>query len=216
MSSDAPGVPKNVRVKKSDGDLAFADTVYDPAEGASIAAAAKAATEEGAPANRSNPPGEAVRPTLMEQLREGPASRSSRPGASGGRGGANGGGGDRRQRLLQAASDLFLGATSGIDENGEKRDFYVRQLRDGKGSVVIEALSPDDMKLYAKLCGRALAHAHARTASRVDIAEYLGAAKGFPEAIADFSVAYADLTGADHAAMLAAIDQGRLQVHELA
>ncbi|MDL9947058.1 DUF2252 domain-containing protein [Gordonia sp. ABSL11-1] len=119
------------------------------------------------------------------------------------------------QRLLQAASDLFLGWTTGLDENGEKRDFYVRQLRDGKGSVVIEALAPADMTLYAKLCGRALAHAHARTASRLEIADYLGSEKGFPDAIADFSIAYADLTDSDHRTMLTAIEQGRLEVHEL-
>ncbi|ROZ98042.1 DUF2252 domain-containing protein [Gordonia sp. OPL2] len=119
------------------------------------------------------------------------------------------------QRLLQAASDLFLGWTSGLDENGEKRDFYVRQLRDGKGSVVIEALSSVDMKLYAKLCGRALAHAHARTGSRLQIADYLGSAKGFSDAIADFSMAYTDLTDSDHQAMLTAIEQGRLEVHDL-
>ncbi|MXP23767.1 DUF2252 domain-containing protein [Gordonia sp. HNM0687] len=119
------------------------------------------------------------------------------------------------QRLLQAASDVFLGWTSGLDENDEKRDLYVRQLRDGKGSVVIEALNPDDMKLYAKLCGRALAHAHARTGSRLEIADYLGSAKGFADAIADFSVAYADIDDNDHAAMLDAIRSGRLETHDL-
>ncbi|NED64701.1 DUF2252 domain-containing protein, partial [Streptomyces sp. SID10244] len=68
------------------------------------------------------------------------------------------------QRLLQPASDLFLGWTSGFDENDENRDLYVRQLRDGKGSIVVEALTPGEMNLYARLCGRVLAQAHARTA----------------------------------------------------
>jgi predicted alpha/beta hydrolase len=71
------------------------------------------------------------------------------------------------------------------------------------------------MKLYAKLCGRALAHAHARTGSRLQIAEYLGSAKGFADAIADFSESYADIDEADHAAMLDAIADGRLETHDL-
>ncbi|MEE3851601.1 DUF2252 domain-containing protein [Gordonia sp. LSe1-13] len=119
------------------------------------------------------------------------------------------------QRLLQAASDLFLGWTSGLDENGEKRDFYVRQLRDGKGSVVIEALTEEEMKLYARLCGRTLAQAHARTGSRLDIADYLAGAKAFPDAIADFSLAYADLNERDHATMLDAIRSGRIETRDL-
>ncbi|WP_238422849.1 DUF2252 domain-containing protein [Gordonia sp. 'Campus'] len=120
------------------------------------------------------------------------------------------------QRLLQAASDLFLGWSTGIDENGERRDFYVRQLRDGKGSVVVEALGPEGMKLYAQLCGMVLAQAHARTASRFDIARYLDGTKGFSGAIADFSVDYADLNDGDHAKMMAAIDRGDLEVYDLA
>ncbi|MDL9937568.1 DUF2252 domain-containing protein [Gordonia sp. ABSL1-1] len=119
------------------------------------------------------------------------------------------------QRLLQASSDIFLGWTGGTDENGERRDFYVRQLRDGKGSVVIEALEPESMKLYARLCGQTLAMAHARTASRAQIAEFLGSLKGFADAIAEFSVAYADLNEKDHAAMLAAIDAGTMEVNDL-
>ncbi|MCR5980241.1 DUF2252 domain-containing protein [Gordonia jinghuaiqii] len=120
------------------------------------------------------------------------------------------------QRLLQAASDLFLGWSTGTDENGERRDFYVRQLRDGKGSVVVEALEPDGMKLYAQLCGLVLAQAHARTASRFDIARYLEGTKGFSDAIAEFSVKYADLNDGDHTAMMAAIERGKLDVYDLA
>ncbi|MCZ0911205.1 DUF2252 domain-containing protein [Gordonia amicalis] len=119
------------------------------------------------------------------------------------------------QRLLQAASDLFLGWSTGLDENGERRDFYVRQLRDGKGSVVVEALEPDAMKLYARLCGTALAQAHARTSTRFDIARYLSETKGFADAMAEFSIAYADLNDADHAQMTAAISRGELSVHDL-
>ncbi|MFW0786544.1 DUF2252 domain-containing protein [Gordonia sp. CPCC 206044] len=119
------------------------------------------------------------------------------------------------QRLLQAASDLFLGWTWGFDENGERRDFYVRQLRDGKGSVVVEALTPEQMSLYARLCARTLAQAHARTASRHQIAEYLSGPGKFATAIADFAEAYADLNEADHHRFTDAIATGRLESHEL-
>ncbi|GAB93593.1 DUF2252 domain-containing protein [Gordonia rhizosphera] len=119
------------------------------------------------------------------------------------------------QRLLQAASDVFLGWTTGYDENGERRDLYVRQLKDGKGSVVIEILNPKEMRLYARLCGQTLAQAHARTASRFEIADFLGTGKEFENAIADFSMAYADLNDTDHTNMLAAIDAGRIEVHDL-
>ncbi|MFW0793592.1 DUF2252 domain-containing protein [Gordonia sp. CPCC 205515] len=119
------------------------------------------------------------------------------------------------QRLLQAASDVFLGWTAGLDENGEMRDFYVRQLRDGKGSVVVESLSADEMTLYARLCGRALAHAHARTLSRYAIADYLQSGKGFAKAIACFGTAYAELNAADHTLMTAAIADGQIEAAEL-
>ena len=119
------------------------------------------------------------------------------------------------QRLLQASSDIFLGWSSGADENGERRDFYLRQLRDGKGSVVVEALEPEAMKLYAQLCGRTLAQAHARTASRPEIAKYLAGDPTYADAIADFSVAYADLNDGDHAAMLRGIEAGTIEVRDL-
>lgn len=119
------------------------------------------------------------------------------------------------QRLMQAASDLFLGTTAGADENGEHREFYVRQLRDGKGSAVIEAQNVDDMKAYARLCGRALAHAHARTVSRYDIAAYLSSETGFADAITEFAQGYADLNESDHAAMMTAIADGRIEVAAL-
>ena len=69
------------------------------------------------------------------------------------------------QQMMQAASDMLLGAVTGQDAGHRTHDYYVRQLRDGKGSVVIEALDADGMKEYALLCGRTLAHAHARTVS---------------------------------------------------
>ncbi|UAK37338.1 DUF2252 domain-containing protein [Gordonia bronchialis] len=119
------------------------------------------------------------------------------------------------QRLLQAASDIFLGWTGGDDENGERRDFYVRQLRDGKGSIVVEALEPEAMQLCAQLCGRTLAQAHARTAGRRGIAEFLENNRGFVKQIGAFSIAYADLNDGDHARMIDAIKSGELEVHDL-
>jgi uncharacterized protein (DUF2252 family) len=96
------------------------------------------------------------------------------------------------QRLMQAASDVFLGwvATKGLDD--ERRCFYVRQLWDGKGSVEVERMSPPDLAIYASLCGEALARAHARSGDRVAIASYLGKGKAFDQALARFAEAYAD------------------------
>lgn len=119
------------------------------------------------------------------------------------------------QKLMQAASDVFLGWQTGTDPEGERRDFYVRQLRDGKGSVVIESLEPDGLMQYAKLCGRTLAQAHARTINRFAIAEFIGRTKEFDVAIADFAVAYATINVTDHAALKAAIADGRVQAEDL-
>jgi len=96
------------------------------------------------------------------------------------------------QRLMQAASDVFLGwvATKGLDD--EHRCFYVRQLWDGKGSAEIERMSPRDLNIYASLCGEALARAHARSGDRIAIASYLGKGDAFDEAMARFAEAYAD------------------------
>ena len=91
------------------------------------------------------------------------------------------------QRLMQAASDIFLGwqRTNGLD--GVDRDYYVRQLRDWKGSFEVEGSIPDGMVLYARVCGWTLARAHARSGDRVAIASYLGRHDTFDQAIADFS-----------------------------
>ena len=96
------------------------------------------------------------------------------------------------QRLMQAASDAFLGwvATKGLDD--KRRCFYVRQLWDGKGSVEIEQLSPSDLAIYGTLCGEALARAHARSGDRIAISSYLGKGKSFDKALASFAEAYAD------------------------
>ena len=110
------------------------------------------------------------------------------------------------QRLMQAASDIFLGWFRG----GEGRDFYWRQLRDMKGSANVEGMSPDELVLYANLCGWTLARAHARSGDRVQIAGYLGKSERFGGAIAEFAKAYADQTERDHAALCAAVKSGRL------
>jgi uncharacterized protein (DUF2252 family) len=110
------------------------------------------------------------------------------------------------QRLMQAASDIFLGWLRGPGG----RDFYWRQLRDMKGSVRVERLSPGELVLYAGICGWALARAHARSGDRVQIAAYLGKSERFDEAIADFAKTYADQTERDYAALCAAVKSGRV------
>ena len=114
------------------------------------------------------------------------------------------------QRLMQAASDIFLGWQRTLGVDGVERDFYIRQLRDGKGSVVVETMQPDGMALYARLCGQTLARAHARSGDRVAIASYLGARDRFDESIADWAEACADQNERDHKALVDAVDSGRL------
>ncbi|MBI1379046.1 MAG: DUF2252 domain-containing protein [Frankiales bacterium] len=111
------------------------------------------------------------------------------------------------QRLMQAASDIFLGYQRVLTD-GAERDFYVRQLRDWKMSLPIETMLPEGMTVYGQMCGWTLARAHARAGDRVAIASYLGRKDTFDQAVADFAVAYADLNERDHAALLAAIDDG--------
>jgi len=110
------------------------------------------------------------------------------------------------QRLMQAASDIFLGWFRGT----RGRDYYWRQLKDMKGSANVEGMSPDELVIYAGLCGWTLARAHARSGDRVQIAGYLGKSERFDRAIADFAQAYADQTERDHAALCAAVKSGRL------
>jgi uncharacterized protein (DUF2252 family) len=114
------------------------------------------------------------------------------------------------QRLMQAASDIFLGWLRGT----EGRDFYSRQLKDMKGSANVEDMSPDELVLYAGLCGWTLARAHARSGDRVQIAAYLGKSERFDGAVADFAEAYADQTEQDHAALCAAVKSGRVPTDE--
>lgn len=119
------------------------------------------------------------------------------------------------QRLMQATSDIFLGwvtAGSPVQGTGESYDYYIRQLRDWKLSVDIEALTPRTMSLYARLCGWTLARAHARAGDRIAIAAYLGSSGAFDEAIAAFAVAYADQNERDYRTVQAAVAAGQLAV----
>ena len=114
------------------------------------------------------------------------------------------------QRLMQAASDIFLGwiRITGLD--GVTRDYYVRQFHDWKGSADVESLFAPGAALYARLCGATLARAHARWGDRVAIGAYLGKGDAFDRAIADFSAAYADQNEQDYEAFAAAVKSGRL------
>ena len=114
------------------------------------------------------------------------------------------------QRLMQAASDIFLGWQRFTGLDGKSRDFYVRQLRDWKFSVDIAAMIPRGLRLYGELCGLTLARAHARSGDEIAIAAYLGGSDVFENAIADFSAAYADQNERDFKAFNAAISSGRL------
>jgi uncharacterized protein (DUF2252 family) len=114
------------------------------------------------------------------------------------------------QHLMQASSDIFLGWQRARGPDGIPRDYYLRQLRDGKGSVVVEELDPKGLAIYARLCGQTLARAHARSGDRVAIAAYLGSKDRFDRAIADFAECYADQNALDHAALVDAIASGRI------
>jgi uncharacterized protein (DUF2252 family) len=111
-------------------------------------------------------------------------------------------------RLMQSASDLFLGWTEG----SEGRHFYLRQLHDMKIKLLVELFTPSLMVQYAEYCGWALARAHARASQPALIAGYLGKGDQFDEAVADFATAYAEQNDRDYQAMLSAARQGRIEV----
>jgi uncharacterized protein (DUF2252 family) len=115
------------------------------------------------------------------------------------------------QHLMQAESDIFLGWTQVTAPEGVVRDFYIRQLKDWKLSVPIEQMIPPGMRVYARMCGWTLARAHARSGDRVALAAYLGGSAKFDQAIAAFAETYADQNERDHAALQAAVKEGRVQ-----
>ncbi len=114
------------------------------------------------------------------------------------------------QRLIQTASDIFLGWTTGQDGT----HYYWRQLRDWKGSAEVEDIGKRDLHLQAKLCGWTLARAHARTGDPIAIAGYLGSSERFDEAVAGFAQIYADQNERDYDAFMTAIKTGRLEIAE--
>jgi uncharacterized protein (DUF2252 family) len=114
------------------------------------------------------------------------------------------------QRLMQATSDVFLGWVSADGPDGVRRDFYVRQLWDGKGSANLERAPADRLAAYAELCGATLARAHARSGDPLAIAAYVGRGGTFDHAMAEFAGRYADQNEQDFAALEAAADAGRI------
>jgi len=116
------------------------------------------------------------------------------------------------QRLMQAASDIFLGwlhvDSSPVD--GQPRDFYGRQLKDWKGSAEIDQMDPERMAIYGKLCGWTLARAHARTGDRIAIASYLGNGPKFDRAMLEFCNAYAEQNERDYQQLVETVNSGRI------
>ena len=115
------------------------------------------------------------------------------------------------QRLMQATSDIFLGWQRVTGFDGQIRDFYVRQLRDRKGSADVDTMRTSQMTFYARACAATLARAHARSGDRIAIASYLGKSDLFDGAIADFAAAYADQNEHDYQALLDAVKSGRVE-----
>lgn len=116
----------------------------------------------------------------------------------------------RGQRLMQASSDIFLGWQSIVWVDGRRRDFYLRQLQDGKGGLDPDVMTARGAALYARACGETLARAHSRSGDRVEIAGYLGSSSAFDDAITSFAEAYAEQNQRDFDALTAALDSGRL------
>ena len=116
------------------------------------------------------------------------------------------------QRLMQATSDIFLGWLHAIaGRDGQAGDYYVRQLKDWKGSAEIEKMDPKAMATYGTLCGWTLARAHARSGDRIAIASYLGKGDRFDRALVEFSKAYAGQNERDYQALNAAVDSGKIE-----
>jgi uncharacterized protein (DUF2252 family) len=115
------------------------------------------------------------------------------------------------QRLMQTASDIFLGWQTVKDMDGQRRDYYIRQLHDWKGSADIDTLRVAGATMYSRMCGATLARAHARSGDWIAMASYLGKSEVFDEAVADFSAAYADQNERDYEALVGAVASGRVE-----
>jgi len=112
------------------------------------------------------------------------------------------------QRFMQAAGDMLLGWSHG---EMRKRDFYIRQLRDMKMSIIMEAMDKNSLKYYAKVCGHVLARAHARSTDSAVLAGYMGNSTIFDEAIAEFAMDYSVQTDRDHESLATAVRHGRIK-----
>jgi uncharacterized protein (DUF2252 family) len=141
---------------------------------------------------------EATRSVLEDHL---PRSRYKQPGERVVQG----------QRMMQAASDIYLGWTKGLDV---KRHYYWRQLRDMKGSALVESMAPVALMFYARTCGWTLARAHARSGDPIAISGYLGSSDAFDRSITNFSERYADQNEQDFQDFVKAVRSGRLQADE--
>jgi hypothetical protein len=114
------------------------------------------------------------------------------------------------QRLMQSTSDIFLGWNRVTSADGTSRDYYLRQLRDWKGSVTVDLMNPAELKVYVRTCAWTLAKAHARTGDSIAIAAYLGQGRTFDQAIVEFANIYAQQNLRDFEALAAAVASGRV------
>jgi hypothetical protein len=114
------------------------------------------------------------------------------------------------QRMMQAAPDIMLGWAQIVAIDGQKKDFYIRQLWDAKGSAEVELMDPAGLEAYGRVCGWTLARAHARSGDRIAIAAYLGTGEAFDRAMATFAETYADQNDRDYRALQEAAASGRV------
>ena len=120
------------------------------------------------------------------------------------------------QRMMQAAADIMLGWERIATIDGEKKDFYIRQLWDAKGSAEVELMDPQALEAYGRICGWTLARAHARSGDRIAIASYLGSGDTFDRALAAFAETYADQNERDYRALKDAATSGRVAAELIA
>jgi hypothetical protein len=114
------------------------------------------------------------------------------------------------QRIMQASSDIFLGHQLTPQPDGRDREYYVRQLRDGKLSADVSRMGPRHLTVHAQMCAWTLARAHARSGDRVAMAAYLGKGTAFEHALGEFAEAYADRVEEQYRVVRAAAGRGEL------
>lgn len=116
------------------------------------------------------------------------------------------------QRLMQAATDVLIGWLNAVGADDVPRHFYVRQLKDWKGSAKIETMTPHLLTMYGELCARVLSRAHARSGDRFAISSYLGKSDKFDVALSHFALHYAEQNERDYARLMQAVDDGLIEV----